>query len=94
MPPTPYQLAMAGDEMEWTLGGTVGDVVFAPAVPIGDVPPFPMPTYEVQNLLSAVTLKASDMETKDMKSATMQSRLTVIHNCSCPQGVHVLYKHI
>ena len=83
LPPPPFQLALNGDGIDWSLGGAVGDVVFAPVGPLGDVPPFPMPTYEVQNMLSAVTLRGSDTGTKDMKSATMQSRLTVIHNCLC-----------
>lgn len=64
--------------MEWSFEGTASDSVFiAPTMTLGNAPPFPMPTYEVQNSLSTVILKGSEAGEMDKKSATMHSRLTV-----------------
>ena len=84
LPLTPFQVAINGDRMEWSFGGTAGDSAFtAPTMPFGDVPPFPMPTYEVQSSLSTVILKGSETGIVDKKSATMHSRLTVRYHYLC-----------
>ena len=81
LPLTPFQVAINGDRLQWSFGGTAGDGVFtASTIPFGDAPPFPMPTYEVQNSLSTVVLKGSEAGSMDKKSSTMHSRLTVRHH--------------
>ena len=81
LPLTPFQVAINGDRLQWSFGSTAGDGVFtASTIPFADSPPFPMPTYEVQNSLSTVVLKGSETGPMDKKSATMHSRLTVRHH--------------